>query len=266
MTKGTVLVIGSNATRIELQGGGSATIGQYLNETVVPAMALIEAGYDIVLATPDGTRPHIDEASDTAQHFGGDEAAYARARNFFAADPAMNQVRTLASVIGEGLDGYSGVFVPGGHAPAVDLMQDANVGTILRHFHDAAKPTALLCHGPIAVSAAIPDAPAFRAALMAGDKARAAEVAKGWIYEGYRLTVFSSSEERIAEEHLLGGKLYFHMPEALELAGAEVTTTPVDFAPYVVTDRELVTGQNPGSDHLLAAKLIELLDRATATA
>jgi hypothetical protein len=68
MTKGTVLVIGSNATRIELQGGGSAAIGQYLNETVVPAMALIEAGYDLVLATPDGTKPHIDEASDSAQH------------------------------------------------------------------------------------------------------------------------------------------------------------------------------------------------------
>ena len=36
MTKGTVLVVGSNATRIELRGGGSAAIGQYLNETVVP--------------------------------------------------------------------------------------------------------------------------------------------------------------------------------------------------------------------------------------
>ena len=42
MTKGTVLVVGSNATRIELQDGGSAAIGQYLNETVVPVMALIE--------------------------------------------------------------------------------------------------------------------------------------------------------------------------------------------------------------------------------
>ena len=44
MTKGTVLVAGSNATRIELQGGATAAIGQYLNETVVPAMALINYG------------------------------------------------------------------------------------------------------------------------------------------------------------------------------------------------------------------------------
>lgn len=266
MTKGTVLVIGSNATRIELQGGGSAAIGQYLNETVVPAMALIEAGYDLVLATPDGTKPHIDEASDSAQHFGGDEVAYARAKDFYANHPSMNQVRTLRSVLDEGLDGYAGTFVPGGHAPAVDLMQDADMGAILRHVHEAGKPTALLCHAPVAILAALPYARDFRAALLAGDKAAAAELASGWPYAGYRMTVFSASEERIAEEHLLHGKLYFDMPEALQAAGGEVTTNPVDFAPNVVVDRELITGQNPSSDHQIAATLIAALDRALATA
>jgi putative intracellular protease/amidase len=263
MTKGTVLVIGSNATRIGLQGGGSAAIGQYLNETVVPAMALIEAGYEVVLATPDGTQPHIDEASDSAQHFGGDEAAYQRAKSFYANNPSMNQVRSLRSVVDDGLGAYAGLFVPGGHAPVVDLMQDANLGTILHHFHEAKKPTALLCHGPIAIAAAMPDAREFRAALIAGNKAEAAEHARGWLYSGYRMTVFSASEETIAEDNLLHGRLYFNMPEALEVAGGRVTTSPVDFAPNVVVDRELITGQNPSSDHLIAAKLIEALDRST---
>src|SRR5262245_35622648 len=80
MSKGRVLVVGSNATRIEVQGGGTGPTGNYLNETVVPAMALIEAGYDVVLATPNGTRPHIDEVSDSVVHFGGDQAAYSRAK------------------------------------------------------------------------------------------------------------------------------------------------------------------------------------------
>jgi putative intracellular protease/amidase len=264
MTKGTVLVTGSNATRIELQGGGSAAIGQYLNETVVPAMALIEAGYEAVLATPDGTKPQIDEASDSVQHFGGDEAAYARAKRFYAEDLAMNQVRRLRSVVEDGLDRYAGVFVPGGHAPIVDLMQDADMGTILRHFHEAAKPTALLCHGPVVTAAAMPQAGAFRAALIAGDMVRAADLAQGWSYAGYRMTVFSASEERAAEEHLLHGKLFFDMPQALQAAGGRVTTQPVDFAPNVVVDRELITGQNPASDHLLAAQMVEALDRALA--
>jgi putative intracellular protease/amidase len=266
MTKGTVLVAGSNATRIELKGGGSAAIGQYLNEIVVPTMVLIEAGYTVVLATPDGTKPSIDEVSDSAHYFGGDEAAYARAVSFYAGDPSLNQVRTLRSVIGEGLDGYAGLFVPGGHAPAVDLMQDADLGAILRHFHKLGRPTALLCHGPVATAAAMPLARAFRAALIAGDTVKGSEVAQGWIYAGYRMTVFSASEEHTAEDNLLHGELHFTMPEALNLAGGDVTTNPVDSAPNVVVDRELITGQNPSSDHLIAAKLVEALDRMPATA
>ena len=266
MTKGTVLVVGSNAIRIELQGGGSAAIGQYLNETVVPVMALIEAGYSVVLATPDGTKPHIDPLSDVAKHFGGDEAAHAQARSFYADDPSMNQVHTLRSVLDEGLDGYAGLFVPGGHAPAVDLMQDADMGAVLHHFHKAGRPTALLCHAPVATVATMPQAREFRAALISGDGAAASGYAQGWIYAGYRMTVFSVSEERAAEDSLLHGKLYFTMPDALLLARSTVSTNAEDSAPNVVVDRELITGQNPSSDHLIAAKLVEALDRLPAEA
>lgn len=266
MTKGTVLVVGSNATRIEVQDGGWRPIGQYLNETVVPVIALIDAGYDIVLATPDGTKPHIDELSDSAEHFGGDEVAHAKAKSFYAEHPSMNQVQTLRSVIDGGLEVYAGVFVPGGHAPTVDLMQDSDAGVILRHFHDAGKPTALLCHGPVALVAAMPRARELRAALISGDQARATEWAKGWPFAGYTMTVFSGSEEKTAEATLLHGKLYFDMPEALRAAGGEVTTNPADFEPNVVVDRELITGQNPNSDRQIAAKFIEVLDRPRATA
>src|SRR5215510_11821796 len=135
MTKGKVLVLGSNATRIEVQGGGTGPTGNYLNETVVPAVALIEAGYTLVLATPNGTKPHIDAASDSVVHFGGDQAAYARAKAFWENDPVANEVRTLRSVIDGGLDGLAGFFTSGGQAPVVDLMQDRDLGEILRHFH-----------------------------------------------------------------------------------------------------------------------------------
>ncbi|MBB3951048.1 type 1 glutamine amidotransferase domain-containing protein [Aureimonas jatrophae] len=266
MADAKILVLGSNATRIELKGGGSAAIGQYLNETVVPSMALIEAGYEIVLATPDGTKPHIDEFSDSARHFGDDEAAYARGKSFFDEAPSMNQVRPLRSVLEDGLDGYAGVFVPGGHAPVVDLMQDADMGAILRHFHDTGKPTALLCHGPVAIAAAMTRAAEFRAALVNGETTRASDIARDWPYAGYRMTVFSTSEEKWAEDNLFHARLPFYMPDALRLAGATVTTGAVDWAPNVVIDRELITGQNMGSDRLIATKLIEALNAANANA
>jgi len=78
--------------------------------------------------------------------------------------------------------------------------------------------------------------------------------------------VFSASEEKPIEEQILHGKLYFTMPDALSMAGGEVITNPIDFSPHVVEDRELITGQNPRSDHPLAAKLIAALDRVTVSA
>lgn len=265
MSKGKVLIACSNATRIEIEGGGTGPTGQYLNETVVPAMALIDAGYDVVLATPDGTQPFIDPVSDVALHFGGDEAAYKRGRAFFDNHPSMVNVRTLRSIVEEGLDGYAAVFAPGGQAPIVDLMQDPNLGIILRHFHERSKPTALLCHGPIVSISALPQAKAYRAALIARDLDKASELAKGWQYAGYKMTVYSGSEEKPIEDNVLHGKLYFNMPDALGLAGGIVTTGP-DFEPHVIEDRELITGQNPRSDHPIAAKLVAALDRAMTPA
>jgi len=140
-------------------------------------------------------------------------------------------------------------------------MQDPDAGEILRHFHQQSKPTALLCHGPITLVSAMPHAREFRAALVAGDENKATEWARGWPYAGYKITIFSASEEKWVENDILHAKMYFNMPYALTAAGGEVTTGAVDFEPNVVVDRELITGQNPRSDHPIAAKLIEALSR-----
>ena len=258
MSKGTILVVGSNGTQLEAKGGGTITIGQFLNETAVPLMALVDAGYDFVLATPTGEKPHMDKDSDALIYFAQDDAARTRARNFFNNDPAMNDVRTIRSVIDAGLDRFAGVFFPGGHAPIVDVMQDPDAGEVLRYFHGANKPTAAICHGPISVVAALPKAREFRAALIAGDKVKAHALADGWQYAGYRMTVFSRSEEEYAEDNVFHKKLIFNMPDALEAAGAEVINAD-NFTSFVVVDRELITAQNPMSDHELAAKFISAL-------
>ena len=58
------------------------------------------------------------------------------------------------------------------------------------------------------------------------------------------MTVFTASEEIPIEEQFLHGKIYFTMPDALGAAGAEVSRSAVDFEPYVVEDRELITGKS----------------------
>lgn len=77
-------------------------------------MALIKAGYDVVLAMPNGAKSYIDPASAAVQHFEGDEVAYQKAKAFYAEHPSMNTGRTLRSIIDEGLDNYAAILSPGG--------------------------------------------------------------------------------------------------------------------------------------------------------
>ena len=46
----------------------------------------------------------------------------------------------------------------------------------------------------------------------------------------------------------------------LKTAGGNVITASVDFDPHVIVDHELITGQNPRSDYLIAEKLIQALE------
>jgi putative intracellular protease/amidase len=260
-TKGRVLIIGSSSDTLELKSGRTEATGYYLNELAVPAQAMVDAGYEIVLATPKGTLPVADPFSAKADYFGGSEVKLQQALTFVATNPALQHPRSIRSVIDAGLDDYIGVFAPGGHPPMVDLMQDPDLGEVLRYFHTHDKPTAFLCHGPVALTAAMPQARAFRQALVQGDVAAAKAAADGWQYQGYRMTVFSDAEEKWAEQNILHGEeVQFYPAEALKLAGGEVEAKGA-FEPNAVQDRELITGQNPFSDGLFVGLLMRALDR-----
>ena len=263
-TKGKILIVASSIDTFELKTGQKVPVGYYLNELAVPARKAIDAGYEILLATPKGNRPVVDQQSLAASHFGNSEAKLREAIDFAASSSALQSPRSIRAVIEEGLESYIGVFVPGGHPPMVDLMQDPDLGEVLRYFHAHSKPTALLCHGPIAATAAMPKAKSFRQALVDDDKQAAKEAAAGWQYAGYRMTIFSSDEEKYAEDVLLeGAKVPFYPSTALEIAGAKVETREF-FKPNVVQDRELITGQNPPSDHAIADLFVKALDRYSA--
>jgi putative intracellular protease/amidase len=266
-SKGTILVVTSSSDTLITKDGSPEHIGFYLNELVIPIQAALDRGYDIVLATPKGNRPVMDPHSASESYFGGSKEVLKKALDLFETHPAMRNPRSLRSVIEEGLENYVALYAPGGHPPMVDLMQDADLGEILRHFHSEGKITALLCHGPIAIISAMPNAGAFRAAMIGGNMESAKKIATGWQYAGYRMTIFSNDEEHYAEKNLMGGKMApFYVYDALEIAGGRLEKSSEGiFKPHVVEDRELITGQNPPSDCLMAEVFVKALERQTAS-
>jgi putative intracellular protease/amidase len=264
--KGKVLVLVSSGRGLPLKDGKIyAGAGYYLNELTVPVRALMKAGYEITFATPRGNTPQVDVHSEVADFFGGDAAKLQDYMLFRDGLTGLRDPARIADVVASGLDQYDAVFVPGGHGPMIDLLDDPNAGIVMRHFHETSKPTAVLCHGPISLLSALPNSWEFVAALSAGDTAGAHEKAKGWIYSGYKMTIFSTAEEQQREPLEIGGKVLFYPDFALQTAGGNVSVLP-PWKSYVIQDRELISGQNPFSDQAVLNLLLPALDKKRAAA
>jgi putative intracellular protease/amidase len=202
----------------------------------------------------------MDVHSAVADFFGGDEAKLQDYLKFRETLTGLKTPTRISDVVASGLDQYDAVFVPGGHGPMMDLLDDPDAGTVLRYFHKTSKPTAVLCHGGISLLAALPNSTEVVAALSAGDPAGAGAKAQGWIYSGYKMTVFSTAEEQQREPLEIGGKVLFYPDFALRTAGGDVSVvTP--WQSYVLQDRELISGQNPFSDRALLNLLLPALQR-----
>jgi putative intracellular protease/amidase len=259
-TKGKVLVLVSSGHGLPLQDGKVYSgAGYYLNELTVPVRALIKDGYEITFANPKGNTPQLDVNSATAMFFGGDEAKLQDYLSFRDSLTGLKNPTRISDVIASGLDQYDAVFVPGGHGPMIDLLDDPDAGTVLRHFHKTSKPTAVLCHGPISLLAALSNASEVVGALKAGDAAGARAKAQDWIYSGYKMTIFSTAEEQQREPIEIGGKVLFYPDFALRAAGGDVSVV-APWKSYVLQDRELISGQNPFSDEALLKLLLPALN------
>ncbi|PLZ00955.1 type 1 glutamine amidotransferase domain-containing protein [Burkholderia sp. WAC0059] len=256
--KGKILIVLSSEHELPLKDGKTFETGYYLNELVIPARKFADAGYELVFATPKGNVPVVDQASISADYFGGSREALDDARRYQASLVGLQHPFRLSDVARGDLSQYRAVFVPGGPAPLIDLMADRDLGAILRDFHAHGRTTIFLCHAPVALLAALPNASDMQVALRAGDVAQAKQLASTWPYRGYRMTVFSDEEETIAAQNVFHGEPPFTPEEGLQIAGGKVETVK-GWAPNVVEDRELLTGQNPASDEQLAELALRVL-------
>jgi putative intracellular protease/amidase len=169
------------------------------------------------------------------------QASQARAQSAAAALatlPGLQQPRNLTALTGEEILGFEGVFIPGGHGAMVDLMDSADIGRVLRLMHGAGKPVAALCHGP--------------AALLT-----APEIDGAWMFDGYRMTAFTDEEEDQTKAGKIG--MPWYLEAALKNRGAIFDDGDAAWVSHVVVDRNLITGQNPGSAEAAAGALLKRL-------
>ena len=240
-----ILMLLSAANQIPQREGGSHSTGIFLGELTEPAQALLDAGFTLHFVSPEGNAPTIDQNSYQLMYWGFSSKRLEEGKKIHKhlKTLGMSTPHALESLLDpiDQLDAYDGLFVPGGHAPMVDLLyknwNESNayhekVGWMLKHFHDARKPTGLICHAP-SILAAAPQ-----------------ENGK-WIYGGYRMTTVTGFSEWLIEDFPLtrvtSGHLITYPTEILQKAGGVIKQTFVPMKSKVVEDRELITGQDPYS-------------------
>ena len=185
-TAANVLVVLSDASQLELRDNRTFDTGFYANELMQPVKKLLDAGHTITCATPLGKAPSLDRNSVDKMYFDNDEASMqqhlALLEKLRITSAEQSPVVSLARVEQGGYARYDAVYVPGGHAPMQDLLHSAALGRLLRDFHARAKPTALVCHGPIALLSALERPEQFTSTLVSPIAGKGA--APAWIYAG----------------------------------------------------------------------------------
>jgi putative intracellular protease/amidase len=227
-----VLFIVSGATYLVLKDGTRYATGYWAEEFARPYKALTDAGHEVVVATPNGVTPNVDMMSLRPSMAGGEQGALDLEAIIRSAE-TMRRPLQLSDVR---LEDYDAVYLPGGHGPMQDLAVDADVGRLLTAQLASGKPLAILCHGPSAILAT----------RIHGESP----------FKGYRVTGFTNEEERAVG---LADKAPWLLEDELkEKIGVEFSKV-AKWEPYMVEDRNLLTGQNPHSAIVVAERLLKIL-------
>ena len=227
-----ILFVMTGVDHWTLADGTKHPTGFWAEEALAPYEAFQAAGHEIVVATPGGVVPTVDRGSLAPEVNGGQENAD-RIAHALAAITEMRAPIRLEEVH---LDDYVAVFYPGGHGPMEDLAVNADSGRLLTLALESGKPLGVVCHAPAAMLAAI--------------KADGSNA-----FKGYDVAAFTNAEETQAG---FADKAKWLLQDRLVEAGLNVRVAQ-PWAPYVVVDRNLVTGQNPASSAPLAAELLKKL-------
>ncbi|MBF7054837.1 type 1 glutamine amidotransferase domain-containing protein [Halomonas sp. KAO] len=211
-------------------GDTGVPTGFWLEELAAPYYACLDAGAEVVLASPAGGQPPLDPKSDA-------EESQTDATRRFKQDPeAQQQLATTRRLSEVSADDFDAIFYPGGHGPLWDLVDNPDSIRLIETFWAQQKPVATVCHAPIVLL-------------------HARDTEGQPLVRGRRVTGFTNGEEDAVG---LTEVVPHLVEDALKAAGADYSKAD-DFAPYTCRDGRLITGQNPPSSEPVAKVLLEAL-------
>jgi putative intracellular protease/amidase len=215
-------------TSHDILGDTGKKTGFWLEEFAAPYFTFKAAGADITVASPAGGQPPLDPKSDLPDF-------QTELTHRFKADPEAQAVLAdTVKLAGVKAEDYDAVFYPGGHGPLWDLAESETSIALIEAFARAGKTTGFVCHAPGVL--------------------RHVKAADGTpLIAGRRVTGFTNGEEAAVE---LTDVVPFLIEDEFKALGGLYEKGP-DWAPYIVEDGRLITGQNPASSEGVAKAMLQ---------
>ena len=204
--------------------------GFWLEEFTAPYYVFRDAGADITLASPKGGQPPVDPNSEA-------EGALTESTKRFSEDAhgkeALASTKKLADV---DMNDFDAIFYPGGHGPLWDLAEDKTSIALIKKAYESDKVIGAVCHAPAVF--------------------RHVEIKPGQnIVGGRNVTGFTNTEEEAVQLT----KIVPFLVEDMLKENAGNYSSGDDWAPHIVVDGKLITGQNPASSEGAAKAVVQAL-------
>lgn len=211
-------------------GNTGEKTGFWTEELAAPYYALADQVVEIDIATPLGGQPPIDPKSEDPS------AATEDTKRYDSDKVLLEKLKHTLKLADVSQGDYDAVFYPGGHGPLWDLAEDENSAALIEAFYTNNKPVGFVCHAPGVL--------------------KNVKINGNYLVKGKKVTGFSNTEEAAVG---LTNIVPFLLEDVLKKNGASYSKSG-DWQPYAIEDGLLITGQNPASSKLVAAKLLQQLN------
>jgi molecular chaperone Hsp31 and glyoxalase 3 len=217
-----VMVLCTEERYFKMTNGKHFSTGNNVQETMVPLMHLVNAGFDFEVVTPSGKPAILEEWSVPVK----DEAVISfRRKNQIKFNKPLSLKKMVAENELNEESNYIALFLPGGHGSMVGLPHDGNVGKLISWIETSNRYLIAVCHGP--------------AAMIATDNK-----AKPNPYKGYKMVAFPDKMDKQSPSlGYLPGQLPWFQCEELEKQGIEIINDKITGATHI--DRKLISGDSP---------------------
>jgi len=227
MQQNKVLFIATSNNKIP---GSVYKTGLWLETLAVPYYLFKETGIEVTIASPDGRSIPIDPKSQSII------VATRTTKRFLLDNDAKEFLSSSLPLEEVSADQFDAVFITGGHGALWDMADNSVLNQVMQDFLFQSKPIAVLAQGVVCLLTLLNDSGGL------------------WI-EGKKITSCSNGEEKATG---LAAIVPFLLESKLISLGT-VYSKGSDYSSHVVTDGNVITGQNPASAETAANKMLSLL-------